>query len=53
MSILNNFLRFAAGIENIFNFMFLIEIISCTIQICLQIFVLVTVSVLYEYKSCI
>ncbi|NP_001177480.1 odorant receptor 25 [Nasonia vitripennis] len=34
--------RFAEDIENIFTLMFLAEILSCTIQICLQVFLLVT-----------
>ncbi|XP_014212166.1 odorant receptor 4-like [Copidosoma floridanum] len=34
--------RFAKEIENVFNGIFLVEIISCTVLICLQLFLLVT-----------
>ena len=43
------YLSFAEGIESIFSVMFLAEILSCTIQICLQMFLLVTVSY-YNFK---
>ncbi|NP_001177481.1 odorant receptor 26 [Nasonia vitripennis] len=34
--------RFAADLETVFTLMFLAELLSCTIQICLQVFLLVT-----------
>ncbi|XP_011500452.1 PREDICTED: odorant receptor 4-like [Ceratosolen solmsi marchali] len=39
-----NINKFAKGIENIFNFMFLVEVFSCTVLLCMQFYVLVTLT---------